>query len=251
MGAPTVAIVNQAFLRRYAPERNLVGSQLSYDKRILTIVGVVEDVPDRSLRRDAEPVLFTALAQMRAGAFGWAQLTLVIRSRHDELAALRAAVSREIWAVDPNIVIDEVASMDERVAASLKAERHVAILFGVFALAAVAIAAIGVYGVAAFAAAQRTREFGIRIALGAAARDLTRLVMSQTLGPTVAGIAAGLAIAAGITRVIDARLYGVTPLDPTSLIAAAVLLLAAALGANYVPTRRALRVDPVMTLRSD
>jgi predicted permease len=251
MGSPLVAVVNEAFRRRFAPGRDLVGSRVAYDTQVHTVVGVVEDVPDRSLRNETQPLLFTPLAQMAAGPFGWGQLTVVIRTRNEDPRAIAPVVRREIWAIDRTIVVDELSSMDERIAASVQAERQSAWLFGLFALAALAIAAIGVYGVAAYSIAQRRKELGIRIALGARRRDLTTLVISQTLGSVLCGVGAGLAGAFLATRAIGSRLYGVSPLDPATLVGAAIVLTSVAMMATYVPARRAATVDPLAALRSE
>jgi predicted permease len=251
IGSDLVAIVNDAFRRRFVPGGNIVGSRVRYDKRALTVVGVVADVPDRSLRAEARPLLFTPLAQMAAGAFGWGQLTLVVRSQTADPRSIAPVVRREIWAVDRNIVVDELSSMDERVAASLRSERQSALLFGLFAIVALSIAAIGVYGVAAYAMAQRTKEIGIRLALGAGRTELAKLVILQTLGSTLVGIGIGLTGALAATRLIASRLYGVTALDPATFLGAAIVLVSIALGASFVPARRAMTVDPLVALRTE
>jgi putative ABC transport system permease protein len=188
---------------------------------------------------------------MAAGPFGWGQLTLVVRSQTADPRAIAPAVRREIWAVDRNIVVDELSSMDERVAASVRSERQSALLFGLFAIAALSIAAIGVYGVAAYAMAQRTKEIGIRVALGAGRTEISKLVIFQTLGSTLVGIAIGLTGALVATRFIGSRLFGVTALDPATFLGAAAILVSIALGASYVPARRAMTVDPLVALRSE
>jgi predicted permease len=251
MGSPLVAVVNDAFRRRFAPGRDLVGSRVTYDEHVLTVVGIVEDVPDRSLRNDARPLLFMPLAQMAAGPFGWGQLTLVMRTQDEDPRAIAPAVRREIWAIDRTIVVDELSSMDERVSASVRTERHSAWLFGLFALVTLAIATIGVYGVAAYSIAQRTREIGIRVALGARRRDLSTLVISQTLSSILGGIGVGLIGSFLVTRTIASRLYGVTPLDATTLVGAALVLTSVAVIATYLPAHRAAGADPLAALRAE
>ena len=141
--------------------------------------------------------------------------------------------------------------MGERVAATVRTERDSAWLFGLFGVAAMLMAAIGVYGVAMYAIAQRTKEIGIRMALGAARRDVSRLVVWQTLGPTLVGVACGLAAASLATRVVATMVYGVTPLDPVTFAGAALTLLNVALIASYLPARRAMRIDPLTALRCE
>ena len=131
----------------------------------------------------------------------------------------------------------------------MRAERDSALLFGLFALAALVMAAIGVYGVAAYTIAQRTKEIGIRVALGAARHDVRRLVVSQTLWPTLIGISVGVAAAAMLTRLVASMVYGVTPLDPATFAVGVVVLVGVALAATWMPARRAIRIDPLVALR--
>ena len=140
--------------------------------------------------------------------------------------------------------------MDERVARTIRAERDSALLFGLFAVAALVMAAVGVYGVAAYGIAQRTKEIGIRIALGAVRRDVVRLVVPQTLAPTIIGIVMGAAGASIATRLVASMVYGVTPLDPATFAVAGCVLVSVALIAAWLPARRAMRADPLIALRS-
>jgi putative ABC transport system permease protein len=249
LGSEKVAIVNGAFRRRYAPNGNIVGSHITSGKDVLAIVGVVGDVPDRSLREPAEPLVFFPLPQMPMHQFGWGALQMVLRTADGDPLAIAPAVRREIWAIDPNIVIDEIATMDERVAVTLRSERDSALLFGLFAVAALLMAAIGVYGVAAYSVAQRTKEIGIRVALGAARHDVTRIVLTQTLWPALIGVSIGLVAASMLTRFVAAMVYGVTPLDPATFAGAAFVLGLVAVAATWAPLHRATHVDPVVALR--
>ena len=249
LGGEMVAIVNDAFRRRFAPAGEIVGSHIRSDQRAIRIVGVVADVPEKTLRDAPEPLMFFALQQMPMHPFGWGQLRMVLRTEQADPLAMAATVRRAIWAVDRNIVIDEVATMDERVAATIRPERDSALLFTLFAFAALMMAAIGVYGVAAYAIAQRTKEIGIRVALGADRADVSRLVMSQSLWPTVIGIGVGVAVAAMATRLVAAMVYGVAPLDPVTFAGTAVVLIGVAIAATYLPLRRAVGIDPLVALR--
>jgi predicted permease len=250
LGAERVVIVNEALQRLFAPDGKIVGARLTAIQEGFTVIGVVKDVPDRSLRDLPEPLAMAPLAQMPAGHITWTALTFVVRTTGHDPLRLAPAVRREIWAINPNIVISQMATMDERVALTIRTERDSALLFGLFAAVALAIAAIGVYGVAAYAIAQRTKEIGIRVALGAARRDVTRLVVMQTLWPTVIGIAIGVAGATIATRFVASMLYGVSPLDPATLAIAVFVLLSVALAATWVPARRATRTDPLLALRT-
>ena len=250
LGAERVLIVNEAFQRRFAPDRTIVGARLSSITDVFTVVGVTQDVPDRSLREAPEPLVMAPLAQMPAGHITWAALTFVLRTVESDPLRLAPAVRREIWAIDPNIVVAEMATMEERVALTVRSERDSALLFGLFAVAALVMAAIGVYGVASYTFAQRTHEIGIRVALGADRAEVSRLVMMQSLGPTVIGIAIGIAVAMVTTRLVGAMVYGVTPLDPATFAGAAFALVSVAVAATWLPARRATRTDPLLALRS-
>jgi putative ABC transport system permease protein len=253
LGAERVAIVNEAFQRRYAPDGPILGLRIGdldgKGGEVLTVVGVTRDVPDRSLRQAPEPLIVEPLAQMPASMIGWGSLTFVLRTDGGDPRRLAPAVRREIWAINPNIVIDEVATMDERVAAGMRTERDSALLFGLFALAALVMAAIGIYGVAAYALAQRTKEIGIRVALGAAKQDVSRLVVSQTLWPTLVGVAIGLGTAVLLSRLVASMVYGVMPLDPATFAVAVLVLVSVALAATWAPARRATQIDPLVALR--
>jgi putative ABC transport system permease protein len=212
---------------------------------------VTEDVPDRSLRTSPEPLLMAPLAQMPGVHISWSALTFVMRTVDANPLAYAPEVRRTIWAVNPNIVINDIVTMEARLAAAMRAERDSALLFGLFAAAALVMAAIGVYGLAAYAIAQRTKEIGIRVALGAARQDVRRLVISQTLWPTLIGIGIGVAAAALLTRFVASMVFGVTPLDPVTFVACVIVLVGVALAATWMPARRAARIDPLVALRHE
>jgi putative ABC transport system permease protein len=250
LGAERVVIVNEAFRRRFAPDGNIIGARMTSIDEGFTVIGLTADVPDRSLREGPQPLVMAPLAQMPAGNITWVALTFVLRTAGGDPIRLAPAVRKEIWAINPNIVLSEISTMDERVARTIRTERDSALLFGLFAVAALVMAAIGVYGVAAYAIVQRTKEIGIRIAMGAARRDVLRLVVSQTLAPTMIGIVIGVAGAAIAMRLVASMLYGVTPLDPATFAIAVFVIISVALTATWVPARRATRMDPLIALRS-
>jgi predicted permease len=251
VGANLVAIVNEAFQRRFLPNRDIVGARITSESgpEVFTVVGVTKDVPDRSLREGPEPLLMAPLAQMPSVHISWGALTFILRTAEGDPLRLAPEVRRTIWAINPNIVINEIATMNSRIAGGLRAERDSALVFGLLALAALAMGAIGVYGVAAYTIAQRTKEIGIRVALGAARDDIRRLVIAQTLQPTLIGIAIGIVAATMLTRIVAAMLYGVTPLDPATFALGVIVLASVALTATWMPVRRALRIDPLVALR--
>ena len=249
LGAERVVIVNEAFQRRFAADSNIVGARMTAIVEGFTIIGVTADVPDRSLREPPEPLVMAPLAQMPAGNITWAALTFVLRTNGSDPLQLAPPVRKEIWATSPDIVISEVASMDTRVARTIRTERDSALLFGLFAIAAIVMAVIGVYGVVAYAVGQRTKEIPIRIALGGARHDVIRLVVRQTLVSMAIGIAMGVGSAAAATRMLASMVYGVTPLDPGTFAVAAFVVLSLALGAAWVPARRATTADPLVALK--
>jgi putative ABC transport system permease protein len=211
-----------------------------------TIVGIVGDVRHTDIALGATPQMYLPQAQMTDGG-----LTLVVRTRTDSPESLTESIGRVIREIDPGIPIYDVASMRALVARSAAPRRFVMHLLAAFALTALALAAIGLYGVVAHSVAERTREIGIRVALGATPRDVVRLVLSGGAGMVGLGLIAGIAGALGATRFLTAILYGVGPGDPASLSAAVLVLAAVALAAHWLPARRAARVDPVTALRSE
>jgi putative ABC transport system permease protein len=253
LGAGLVAIVNEAFQRRFAPTGNILGARVTSGSgpEAFTIVGVSQDVPDRSLRQAPEPLLVAPLAQMPGVHISWGALTFVLRTAEGDPLRLAPEVRRTIWAINPNIVINEISTMHARVAVAMRAERDSALLFGLLALAALVMAAIGVYGVASCMIAQRTKEIGIRVALGAARHDVRRLIVSQTLWPTLIGITVGVAAAGMLTRLVASMVYGVTPLDPVTFAVGVVVLVSVALAATWMPAQRAMRIDPLVALRHE
>lgn len=251
LGTGLVVVVNEAFQRRFAPDKNILGAHVTSvgGPEVFTIVGITRDVPDRSLRKGPEPLLIAPLAQMPDVHISWAALTFVLRTVHRDPLRIGPEVQHTIWTINPDIVITDLASMNARVAAGMRSERDSAILFGLFGFTALIMAAIGVYGVAAYAIAQRTKEIGIRVALGAGRHDIRRLVMSQTARPTLTGLLIGVVAAAMLTRFVASMVYGIAPSDPLAFTIGALMLAGVALAATWMPARRATQIDPVVALR--
>jgi predicted permease len=239
---PRGIIINDTLARMYFPDQDPIGR--GTDRGI--IIGVVGDVPDMALGVPAKPAMYFA---------GYAQLgrigsTLVVRGYgppETVLGAIRAAV-RE---VRPTQALFQVATMQNVIEESLATPRLYAWLLGVFAVMGTLLALAGIYGVISYLVSQRTREFGIRMALGADSVGILLLIMSRGAWLTALGLAIGIAAAAGLTRVLKGVLYGVAPLDPGNFAAVAALLGMVALGACLIPTRRAARVNPSVALRYD
>jgi putative ABC transport system permease protein len=168
-----------------------------------------------------------------------------------EPETLVGAVRREVRALDPELALSHVGTMEGLVEGSAGQSRYRMTIFGAFAAVALLLAAVGIYGVTAYAVGQRTREIGIRVALGAKPADVVRLVVEQGMGPSLVGIALGVGASLALTRFVSSLLYGVDGTDPATFVAVVLLLAGVALAACYIPARRALRVDPLVALRHE
>jgi predicted permease len=242
-----VAIVNEAFVRRFWPGEDGVGRRFrtrGVDGPEFQIVGVVGDYKVETVGESSTPYVHFALAQHASTGE-----VLIARTAGDP-SALLAAARREMLALEPNAIFLDNQTMEGQVAASLLPARVAAQTLAVVGLVATLLAAIGLYGVIAYAVGRRTREIGIRMALGATPREVLRLVMSQGLGIVGIGIASGMLLSWLAARAIAAALYGVGAADPAAWASAVGVMLASACLANYLPARRAARVDPSVALRS-
>ena len=246
--AARVAIVSEATARRFWPGENPVGRQLRLhvnepSRTPREIVGVAADVRTRGLELDPAPVIYVPHAQ-----YGPDGMTIVVRTAGDPLQALPQATS-VLRALGPGVAFSRARTMDDLVAANVAEPRFRSLLLSIFALVSLVLAAVGLYGVVAFSVSQRRGELGLRMALGADRADVLRLVLREGMTPVAAGIAAGLAGAAVLARVMQSLLFDVDALDPLTFAVVAVTLSLVALAACYVPARRALTVDPASTLR--
>jgi predicted lysophospholipase L1 biosynthesis ABC-type transport system permease subunit len=238
--------------RRYWPDGRAVGGRVSLSTkppRWLTVVGVARDVKLTGLADQPRNVVWRPWA---AEAGRW--MTILVRgagSRADDPASLAPAMRRALGEVDATLPVREVETMDAIAQESLWLGKLFGFLFGCFAAAALVLAVVGVYGVVAYQVAQRMREFGVRVALGATAGDVTRLVIGQGARLAALGLAIGVALALAMTRVLASALAGVSPTDPVVFAGVAATLAGAAVLAAYVPARRATRVSPVDVLRSE
>ena len=250
-GSPLVAIVNESFARQYYAGEEIIGRRIRWasgDGAWITIVGVASDVRALSLDQAEVPAVHVPYAQELMPWRRWMDVAVrVDGSPSGFVKALRA----ELGAIDQNVPIARVRSMDEVIAASMADRRFNLFLLGGFAVLALALAAAGTYGVMAYAVLQRTRELGVRIALGARPSDVLRLVVGRGLGVACAGIAIGLAGAYALSRVISGMLFQVGPTDFMTFAGSALVLLLAAALASYLPARQAMRIDPLQALRSE
>ena len=246
-GTPSVFVINETLARRFWPNEDPLGKRIRYNNADPwgEIVGVVEDVKFDGLHLASTSHVFEPYQQN-----AWSFLVITIRSKLDQNALLTAA-QREVKTLDPNLPVSNVRMMDEVVAQSLAARRFVLLLFSLFAGLALLLATVGLYGVLTASVSQRTRELGVRIALGATARDIRSLIVGQGLKLVLSGIVIGLISAYALQRVIGKLLFGVSPTDPLTFVVISFLLIAVALMACWTPARRATKVDPLTALRSE
>jgi putative ABC transport system permease protein len=251
--APKVAIVSERIVREYLPggPGDALGRRVRLSDRgeWLTVVGVVADIRQRGLDQEVQPMIYVPFQQERDEPFLLRFVSFVARTATP--ASVVEGIRAEIRRAAPDLPIAGMVTMDEAVAASVAAPRFRTLLLGLFAMAATLIATCGIYGLMAYAVTQRRREIGVRMALGAARRDVLRLVLTRALRIVVAGLIVGLAGAAAVTRVLQGFLFGVTPTDPLVFTAVTLLLLAVGLMAAWLPARRATRIDPWAALRAE
>jgi putative ABC transport system permease protein len=246
-----VLIVNHSFAARYFPGQDPIGRTIVvFDDQefggLRTIVGVAGDIRGHAIAEPAGPAIYIPHAQ-HPDVF---VPSLLVRSALPP-DALAPVVRERIAAYDPALLVQRIRPMDDVVSGALSRPRFNLVLLSAFALVALVLSAIGIYGVLAYLVTQRTREIGIRMALGARAADVLRLVLREGMTPVALGGIAGMMAAVLATRALRSMLFGVTPLDPVSFAAAPALLAAVALLACYLPARRATRVDPLVALREE
>jgi predicted permease len=250
--APKVAIVGERIARDYFPggPREALGRRVRLGDRgdWLTVVGVVADIRQMGLDRDVQPMLYVPFQQERT-AFFLRFVSFVARTATP--AGVVEGIRAEIRRAAPDLPIESTVTMDEAVAASVAPPRFRMLLMALFATTATLIATCGIYGLMAYAVTQRRREIGVRMALGAERRDVIRLVLARALRIIAAGLIVGLTGAAGMTRLLQTFLFGVTPADPTAFTIVPLLLMAVGLLAAWLPARRATRIDPCAALRAE
>jgi predicted permease len=252
--APGVVIVSASVAQRLWPNVDPVGKRISMaDKPTpndwLTIVGVVDDVVQEDVKARPDAALYQPYSQIPF-TFFLQHMSFGVRTSAP-LASVAPAMRRVLQLVDKDQPIQKIATMEELVASTTVEPLFQARLLALFSILALVLAAIGIYGVLAYSVAERRHEIGIRVALGAQARDVSRMVLRRTLALSVPGLVLGVLGALAVTRVLDRLLFGVKPNDPATLATVATLLAAVALVAALIPARRASRVDPMMALRSE
>jgi putative ABC transport system permease protein len=252
--APAVGVINESMARQYFGDEDPLGRRIRWarDEGVswITIVGVVGDIRHFGLAKGEEPAIYTPYAQSGQEWKRWSEI-VVRTERAPDVVALTAQLKRALWKVDPLIPVTKVRTMDEIMASSLGERRFNALLIGVFAAIAVTLAAVGLYGVIAYLVQQRTREIGVRMALGAQRHHVLNLIMRHGVALSGVGIALGVGAAFASSRVLTALLHGVEPTDLPTFAGVIVLLFGIALAASYLPARRAANLNPNIALRHD
>ena len=219
----------------------------------LEVVGVVGNVHDRGVSQAAQPVIFRPLGQHRfvSGVSRWLPMTFAVRTSRLTASGLLPQVQAAIEAVNPNLPLAEVRTLDAILAQSMARTSFTLVMLAIAAAVALALGVVGIYGVISYVVSQRTREIGVRMALGADRRDVRRMVLRQGVILAGIGVVIGLVAAVGLTRFMSSLLYGVEATDPVTFAAVAALLTAVALVASYLPAVRASRTDPLVALRCE
>jgi putative ABC transport system permease protein len=250
--SPLVTLINQTMAHRYFPDEDPVGKKMTVmfrgrggpgQARSLEIVGVVGDVRHDGLDREARSEFFQPYSQTTSGS-----IIFAVRTTGDPGNIIPILKAR-IWEIEATLPFYATATLDTLVSTSVKARRFSVVLLGAFASLALALAVIGIYGVMSFATSQRTREIGVRVALGAQTGDVLRLIVGQGVSMSIAGVAIGVAASLGLTRLMRGLLFEVSPTDPLTFGGVTLLLTVVGFLACYLPARRASKVDPMVALR--
>lgn len=250
-GAIPVVLINEAMAAAYWPNQDPLGKRftLGGNKEMSTIVGIVADVKHRGLDKEAHKEMYFPLEQFPYVSSA-SSLTTVIRTAGDPLAVV-GEIRNEIRQIDPDLPVSQVRTMNQVVANSVSDREMSLVLLSLFAGVALLLAGVGIYGVMAFTVSRRTHEIGVRMALGATAPDVLKLVIAQGMKLALAGLSIGVVGAVVLTRLMSSMLFGVSATDPPTFIVLAVFIAGVAFLANYVPARRATRVDPLTALRHE
>jgi putative ABC transport system permease protein len=245
--APKVTVVDETFAARFFPKGDAIGQQITFkgNDGPYQIIGIVGAVKDQSLIKEPRPMRYFSTLQIPSPF-----MHIVVRTSRDPLTAI-SGIQARVRDLDRNLPVYRIATMEQLLADSLAQRRLVMLLLAILAAFALLLSAVGIYGVVSYAVSQRTAEIGIRIALGAEAGAVQRMVLSQALRPVILGVAIGLPAAAAATRVLSSLLYQVTATDPVTFLAVPAILLLVSVAAIQIPARRATRIDPMVALRYD
>jgi predicted permease len=245
--SPAVAVVNEAIVKRFYPNQNPIGRTFKGDNdKVYQIVGVSRDSKYTDLRETIDPTFYILYNQSSRDS----EMTYAVKTSipgADLVPRLRAAVQL----IDRDLPLRDIRTQQEQIDATISQERLFAALTGAFGVLALALACIGIYGIMAYSVARRTNEIGVRMALGARAGLVLRMILRESVWMAAVGIALGIAGAFGLTRFIASMLYGLKAMDAFTMIGAAVVLFVVAIAAGYGPARRASRIDPIVALRHE
>jgi predicted permease len=245
-GAPIALVINQALAKKYFPGRSPVGQTITFgDTNHFAIVGVVGDVRQSSVDETPAPRIYASVYQIFR-----VKTNLVVRTQGDPQLMIKR-IEDAIRSVDPQQTITSAFTLDDAVGDAVARPRLLTVLLGLFGAMGLVLGALGIYGVLAYLVSQRTREIGVRLALGARPRDVLNMVVGRGLRLAGLGVAVGLAASLVLTRLMQGVLYGVTPTDPVTFSGVALTLLGVAAFASWLPALRATRVDPLVALRSE
>jgi putative ABC transport system permease protein len=251
---PPVVVVDEEMVKRYWPNADPIGKRVTFDMperdtvvNWMTVVGVVGHAKQEGLDAENRVQMYHTYHRLSFIGNGMSFAVRTVGDPNRALPAVRAA----LHSIDPDVPISNAATMDDNIANSMGQRKFAMMLLGLFAVMAVVLASIGIYGVMSYSVTQRSHEIGIRMALGAARRNVLRMVMGQGLVLVGAGVAIGVLGAFGLTRLIASQLFGVRPTDPTTFIVVALTLIGVAALATFIPAMRATRVDPVVALRDE
>ncbi|HEX3748845.1 MAG TPA: ABC transporter permease [Bryobacteraceae bacterium] len=244
-GAPLVVLVDETLAHQYFPHEDPLGQRLRLWGQWRQIVGIVGQVHHYGLDKLPEPTIYAPFEQMADRA-----MVLVVRTDASTMAMVQA-VKKAVWSVDKGQPVFQIRTMNDYLALADTAPRISTLLLAIFAAISVLLAAMGIHGVVSYGVAQRTHEFGLRMALGSTPGQLKRLVLVHGIRTALIGLAAGMAGAAALASGLRVTLYGVAPLDPAVMAGVAGLLFVVALAANYIPAHRATRIDPMQALHQE
>jgi putative ABC transport system permease protein len=245
--APQVVIINEAMAKTFWPNQNPVGRRVRPGKDWCTIIGVVDDVKNAGLDRPAGTELY--LPYRQPAAAGNTDMYVVMRAKGGDPRSLAGEVRQKMNEIDSSLPLADVRLMDDVLSRAQARPRFLTLLLTLFSVVALAIATVGIYGVVSYSVERRTKEFGLRMVLGAQTGDVLGLVMKQGAAMIAIGVAAGLLLALFFTRLMASLLFGIAPTDLATFASVTAVLFGVALAACYIPARRATRVDPIVTLR--
>ncbi|MEO6866240.1 MAG: FtsX-like permease family protein, partial [Gemmatimonadaceae bacterium] len=248
-GAPHVAVINQTMAHRYWQNADPIGRRIFFGSDTVTIVGVVRDIRYHELHELPIPFVYRSLDQQIAES-GLSRVDVAVRTTGNPAAAI-GMIRRVMHDVAPEVPVYREATFDERSGHTIFAQRLGASVLGLFGTLALVITAIGIYGVVGYGVAQRTREMGIRIALGARTRSVLAVVLIDNMTTILFGLLLGLALSVALVRTVSSFLFGISATDAVTFFTAPIVLLVVAAVAALIPALRATRVDPVIALRSE